>query len=87
MEQIEIPGHGQVFNGPKYVQFADFNVVQPDIVVIMNSNRIAAPTKIKGVPDWVIEIVSPLNSRSRPAAKETTLRAKRSARILDRRYR
>ena len=59
MEQIEIPGHGQVFNAPIDVQFDDFNVVQPDIVVVMNSNRIVTPTKIKGVPYLVVEILSP----------------------------
>ena len=59
MEQIEMPGHGQVFDAPIDVQFDDFNVVQPDIAVVMKANRIVTPTKIKGVPELVIEILSP----------------------------
>lgn len=59
MEQIEIPEHGQVFNAPIDVQFDDFNVVQPDIVVVMKGTRIVTPTKIKGIPELVVEILSP----------------------------
>jgi len=62
MDQIEMPGHGQVFNAPIDVQFDDFNVVQPDIVVVMKQNRIVTPTKIKGIPDLVVEILSPSTS-------------------------
>jgi Uma2 family endonuclease len=58
MEQIEIPNLGQVFDAPIDLQFDDFNVVQPDIVVVMKSNRIVTPTKIKGVPELVVEILS-----------------------------
>lgn len=64
MEHIEIPGHGQVFNAPIDLQFDEFNVVQPDIVIVMNTNRIVTPTKIKGVPELVVEILSP-STRSR----------------------
>lgn len=59
MDQIEIPGHGQVFNAPIDVQFDDFNVVQPDIVVVMKANGIVTTTKIRGVPDMIVEILSP----------------------------
>ena len=51
--------HEQVFNARIDVQFDDLNVVQPDIVVVMRSNRIVTPTKIKGVPELIIEILSP----------------------------
>ena len=59
MKQIEIPNFGQVFNAPIDLQFDDFNVVEPDIVVVMKNNRIVTPTKIKGVPELVLEILSP----------------------------
>ena len=48
-----------VFNAPIDLQFDEFNVVQPDIVIVMNVNRIVTPTKIKGVPELVVEILSP----------------------------
>ena len=48
-----------MFDAPIDLQFDDFNVVQPDIVVVMKSNRIVTPTKIKGVPELVVEILSP----------------------------
>lgn len=59
MGQIEVAGHGQVFNAPINVQFDDFNVVEPDLVIVMNINRIVTETKIKGVPNLVVEILSP----------------------------
>jgi len=60
-EQIELKGHGEVINAPIDLQFSDCDVVQPDIVIVLKANRIITPTKIKGVPDLVIEILSPSN--------------------------
>lgn len=59
MEQIENTGHGQVFNSPIDVQFDDFNVVQPDLVLVLNQNDIVIETRLRGVPDFVVEILSP----------------------------
>lgn len=71
MEQIEVPRHGQVFNAPTDVQLDDFNVVVPDLIVVMNDNRIVTPTKIKGVPELVVEILSPsTKSRDQTLKKE-----------------
>jgi Uma2 family endonuclease len=60
-EQIELKGLGQVFNAPIDVQLSDTDVVQPDIVVVRKENQIVTTTKIKGVPDLIIEILSPSN--------------------------
>jgi len=48
-----------IVRAPIDLQFDDFNVVHSDIVVVMNSNRIVTPTKIKGVPELVVEMLSP----------------------------
>ena len=58
-QQIELQGLGQVINAPIDLQLSDTDVVQPDIVVVLNARRIITTTKIKGIPDLVIEILSP----------------------------
>lgn len=63
-------GHGQVFEAPVDVQFDDFNVVEPDLVIVMNDNRIVTPTKIKGVPELVVEILSPSTKTRGQALKK-----------------
>ena len=50
---------GTVYHAPIDVQLSDFDVVQPDIVVVLAGNRIITPTKIKGSPDLVVEVLSP----------------------------
>lgn len=62
-EQIELTGHGQVINSPIDLQLSNFDVVQPDLVVVLTSNRIIDEINIKGVPDLVIEILSPSNRK------------------------
>jgi Uma2 family endonuclease len=58
--QIELPGLGVVFDAPVDVQLSEYDIVQPDLVVVMNAKKqIITPTKIKGIPDLIIEIVSP----------------------------
>jgi Uma2 family endonuclease len=59
---IELPELGQVFNAPVDVQLSDHDIVQPDLVIVSKDRRhIMTPTKIKGVPDLIIEILSPSN--------------------------
>ena len=42
------------------VQLSGFDIVQPDIVIILNENvRKITPTKIKVAPHLVVEILSP----------------------------
>ncbi len=56
---IEQQQLGEVIDAPIDVQFSDTDVVQPDIVVVLTNNRIITPIKIEGVPDLVIEVLSP----------------------------
>lgn len=58
-EQIELKGRGQVINSPIDLQLSTIDVVQPDIVVVLKENRIITTTKIKGVPNLVVEVLSP----------------------------
>ena len=62
-EQLELKDLGEVINAPIDVQFSDTDVVQPDIVVVLKQNRIITTTKVKGVPDLVVEILSPSNRK------------------------
>ena len=59
---IELAEWGFIFNAPVDLQLSDHDIIQPDLVVIMKSRQnIMTPTKIKGVPDLVVEILSPSN--------------------------
>jgi Uma2 family endonuclease len=58
--QIELTGRGVVYNAPVDVQLTDHDIVQPDLVVVLTSRmQMITPTKIKGVPDLIVEILSP----------------------------
>ena len=58
--KVQLAGHGQIFSAPYDVQFSEHNIVQPDIVVVLNANaNIIRPSRIKGSPDLVVEILSP----------------------------
>jgi Uma2 family endonuclease len=60
--QIELANRGVVFNAPVDVQLSEFDIVQPDLVVVLARNKgILTDPKIDGVPDLVIEILSPTN--------------------------
>jgi Uma2 family endonuclease len=51
---------GEVFNTPMDVILDKQNVVQPDILFIANDNlKIITKKCIEGVPDLVVEIISP----------------------------
>ncbi len=61
--KIELAGLGVMFSAPVDVQFSEFDVVQPDLVVVLNENvRKITPTKIKVAPHLVVEILSPSTS-------------------------
>jgi Uma2 family endonuclease len=47
-----------VFFAPTDVVFDDFNIVQPDILVVYDRDRITEDN-IQGVPDLIVEVVSP----------------------------
>lgn len=51
---------GKICYAPVDVLLSDFNIVQPDILFISSDNlQIITEKNIKGVPDLIIEIVSP----------------------------
>lgn len=59
-QKIELEKRGVVFNAPVDLQLGATNILQPDIVVILEDRtQMITPTKIKGVPDMVVEILSP----------------------------
>jgi Uma2 family endonuclease len=60
-EQLERKGFGQVFDAPIDLQLTECDVVQPDLVVVLSDNQIITSTKIKGIPDLIVEILSPSN--------------------------
>jgi Uma2 family endonuclease len=48
------------FSAPVDVQLSDFDIVQPDLVIVLNKSiKKITPTKIKIAPDLVVEILSP----------------------------
>jgi len=62
-KSIELAGLGVVINAPVDVQLSDQDIVQPDLVIIRKANSyIMTPTKVKGIPDLLVEILSPSNS-------------------------
>lgn len=63
--QIEEAGRGEVFNAPTDLQLTDHDIVQPDLIVILLEQRsIITPTKIKGTPDLIVEILSPSSEKN-----------------------
>lgn len=49
------------FIAPTDVVFDDYNIVQPDVLVVCDKSRIT-DANIQGAPDLVIEVASPSNS-------------------------
>ncbi len=59
---IELQKLGFVFNAPCDVELGDHDIVQPDLIVVtLSRQEILTPTRILGVPDLIIEILSPSN--------------------------
>ncbi len=57
--QIELRGRGQVYDAPTDLQLSENDIVQTDLIVVLTHARnIITPTKIKGTPDLVVEILS-----------------------------
>ena len=69
--QVELAGLGLVFNAPIDVQLSDYDIVQPDLVVVFKDRtRMITHTKINGVPDIVVEILSPSTAATDTALKK-----------------
>lgn len=61
--QIELTGLGKVIDAPVDVQLSDRDIVQPDLVVVTSARQqILTPSKVMGIPDMVVEIISPSNA-------------------------
>ncbi len=61
---IELNDLGIVVNAPVDLQLSEHDIVQPDLVIVLHNRRhILTPAKIQGVPDLVVEILSPSNER------------------------
>lgn len=59
MRLVERPGLGRVFSAPIDVHLSPGTIVQPDLVVLHARRRsLIGDTKITGVPDLLIEILS-----------------------------
>lgn len=57
---VRLAGLGRVFHAPCDVELAPNAVVQPDVIVVLNTNLgIITPSHIVGVPDLLVEITSP----------------------------
>lgn len=60
---IELSGLGFVINAPIDVELSERDIVQPDLVVVRKArSEILVPTRLQGIPDLVVEILSPSNS-------------------------
>ncbi|MFO1062812.1 MAG: Uma2 family endonuclease [Pirellulales bacterium] len=70
-DQLELTGVAQVFDAPVDLELSDGDIVQPDLVVISRAKySMITLSKIVGVHDLIVEIVSPSN-------KDHDLRIKR----------
>jgi Uma2 family endonuclease len=57
--QIELRGLGMVFDAPCDVQLSEWDVVQPDLIVVLNHKQaIMTKSRIMGSPDLLVEILS-----------------------------
>lgn len=69
--QVELAGLGLVFNAPVDVQLTEYDIVQPDLVVVLKDRtRMITHTKINGVPDLIVEILSPSTAANDTALKK-----------------
>lgn len=60
--QLELTGRGQVFNAPTDVELAAHDIVEPDLIVVLKDKyQLLNAKRIRGVPDLVVEILSPSN--------------------------
>ncbi len=57
--QVELADRGVVFFAPVDVQLGEYDIVQPDLVVVLKDSRAdVTVAKINGSPDLLIEILS-----------------------------
>jgi Uma2 family endonuclease len=61
--QVQEGGHDEVFVAPLDVIMSPTRVVQPDLIVVRPQNREIVRARIEGIPDLLIEILSPSNQK------------------------
>ena len=61
---VEENGLGRLYPAPFDILFTDFDVVQPDLLLICgNRKHIITPDNVQGAPDLIVEVLSPSTSR------------------------
>src|SRR5262245_29481810 len=61
---IDSRGLGLVLPAPVCVHLGEHDIVEPDLVVLLQDRKhMLTPTKIKGAPSLLIEVLSPSTSR------------------------
>ena len=60
-----------MINAPVDVHLGEFDVVQPDLVLVLETNRIITPSKVKGVPEMLVEIIAPSSQDNDRALKRS----------------
>jgi Uma2 family endonuclease len=61
---IDVKLIGTSFKKRKVADNEIFTVVQPDIIVVCDSEKLSDPRSINGAPEMVVEILSPGNTRT-----------------------
>jgi len=70
---LDLGDRGVVFGAPTDVQFSQFDIVEPDIVVVLEDNfDILRGKRIVGTPDLIVEIISP-SSAGRDRVRKAAL--------------
>ena len=63
--QIELEGRGKTFHAPVDVELGAHDIVQPDLVVVMSDREaIQIPSRLRGTPSLIVEILSPSTERN-----------------------
>ncbi len=79
-EAIIDTGIGEYFDAPYDVKLDDGSIVQPDFVAVLDDrSSLVAAGGIEGVPDFVVEIVSP-SSKTHDRVRKHNLFARHSVR-------
>ncbi len=61
---VQAPGLGRVFFSPIDLQLSEGDILQPDLIVILAEHgHIVTANRVKGLPDLVVEVLSPSTRR------------------------
>jgi Uma2 family endonuclease len=60
---VRVGGRGEILLAPMDVIFSDLDVVEPDLVYLGPGSRAATADWVRGVPDLLIEVLSPPTRR------------------------